>query len=325
MTKLTYTPPPHLKAEDSVSKAMLDVIIALLPVTIFAILYYRGSALLTIVVCLIAAALTEVAFRKAFNKKPSLNDFSALLTGLLVALCLPPAVDWWIAALATFIGVGIGKELVGGLGLNRFNPALLGRVSVFLIPSLFYSLRPLFQDAGIYAGGVDAVTQGTPLAMSHQGADMSILQLLAWNDGGALVEVSPLMVIIGGAYLLYRGHISWRIPATMIATVFVLSILFMENPVNQILLGGVMLGAFFMATDWVTSPITDKGKIIFGIVIGVLVIVFRFLTPAVEGVAFAILIMNAFVPLIEKMTKRPSFSEPKATAATAGKGTAAAR
>lgn len=327
MSKLVHTPPPHLKAEDTVSKAMRDVILALIPVSIFAILIHGVDALVTILVCLAAAAVTELIFRKVMRKKPSLNDYSALLTGLLVALCFSAGVAWWVAALATFIGVGIGKELMGGLGWNRFNPALLGRVSVFLIPSVFYFLRPYFEGITLSTWSVDATTQGTPLAMLQQGGELpGILEMLVWSESaGAMVETSPLMVIIGGAYLLYRGHIGWRIPATMLGAIIVLSAVLGGNPLMHLLAGGTLLGALFMATDWVTSPITDNGKIIFGIAIGVLVIIFRFFTPAVEGVAFGILIMNAFVPLIEKWTRRPSFSEPKPSAAAAGKGAAAAK
>ncbi len=323
MSKPVYTPPPHLKEEATVSNAMRDVMIALIPIVLVAVYFFGLPALFTIVVCLAAAALTELIFRKAMSKKPALNDYSALLTGLLVALLFPATTPWWEAALATFIAVGIVKELMGGLGWNRFNPALLGRVSVFLIPGLYAWINTQFAGLQPAFGSVDVVTQATPLAMMHQGMELpSYLQLFLANPGGAMGEVSPLALLLGGAFLVYKKHINWKLPAVIIGVVLLLSLVLMPvtgvDPLQYILTGGLFLGAIFMATDWVTSPITAKGKIIFGICIGVLIVVFRGIGP-VEGVAFAILIMNAFVPLIERATKHPSFSDPKPAPAGAEK------
>ncbi len=319
MTRLTYTPPPHLKAEETVSRAMWDVVIALIPVALVAIYFFHWYAVFTIGVCVVSAVISELIFRKVKRKKPSIKDGSAVLTGLLVALCFAATVPWWKAALATFIGVGIVKELAGGLGWNRFNPALLGRVSVFLVPGLFAWLNTHLAGLQPFFGPVDITTQATPLAMMHGGmVDMPGMgQMMLAFEGGAMGEVSPLALLIGAAYLFYRGHINWRIPVCILATVFVLGAVMGYNPLQYMLAGGVFLGAFFMATDWVTSPILNKGKIIFGIAIGVLIVVFRGIGP-VEGVAFAILIMNAFVPLINKWTKRPSFSDPKPATASSG-------
>ena len=323
MSKPIYTPPPHLKGQSTVSNAMRDVFIALLPVCLVALYFYHLYAVFTIAVCLVTAAITEVLFRKVMRKEPSLNDWSALLTGLLVALCFAATTPWWKAALATFIAVGVAKELMGGLGWNRLNPALFGRVAVFLFPGLFAWLNTHMAGLQPNLGNVDVVTQATPLAMMHQGVELpGILQLIVANPGGAMAEVSPLALLLGGAYLVYRGHINWKLPAVIIGVVFVLSLVLLPvtgiNPLHQILAGGLFLGAIFMATDWVTSPITEKGKIIFGVCIGVLVVLFRNIGP-VEGVAFAILIMNVFVPYIERWTRRPSFSDPKPAAASAGK------
>jgi len=319
MTRLINTPGPHLKAEESVSRAMLDVIIALVPVSIVALVFYGWYALFTIGVCVLTAIITELAFRKAMGKPPSISDCSAILTGLLVALCFPATVVWWKVAIATFVAVGIVKELMGGLGWNIFNPALLGRVSVILVPAFFGWLNVHLGGLQPYLGTVDVTTQATPLALLHMGeVPFGYGELIAAFPGGAMGEVSPLALLIGAAYLLYKKHIDWRIPVSIIVTAFVLSILVGANPLQYVLIGGIFLGAFFMATDWVTSPMTDKGKLIFGIAIGVLIVVFRSIGP-VEGVAFSILIMNAFVPLIDKATRRPSFSDPRPTTATAGK------
>ena len=310
--KLVYTPAPHLKSDTTVSKAMRDVIIALIPVCLVAIYFFQMYAIFTIAVCLVTAAVTELIFRKVMNKKPSLHDGSALLTGLLVALCFTATTAWWMSALATFIAVGIAKELMGGLGWNRFNPALFGRVAVIIFAPWFVPLGVGFQSWNVGFGPVDIMTYATPLAMLQRGMEMpGLAQLFFAYPGGALSEVSPFALLLGAGYLFYRGHINWRAPVAILASVFVLTLVTGNNPMLHLLTGGLFLGAFFMATDWVTAPITDKGKWIFGIAIGVLIVVFRVGLAPTEGVAFSILIMNAFVPMIDRATRRPSFSEPK--------------
>ena len=308
---LVSSSPPHLKSEMKIPTAMRDVFIALIPVSLVSIYFFGVNALYMILACLLTAVVTEAIFRLLLSKPITLHDFSALLTGLFVALLFSPTTAWWTGVIATFIAVGIAKELMGGLGWNRFNPALFGYIVIFLAaPWVTFLNQP-------NAVNVDGVTQATPLAMLHSGVEMpSILQLFAGYPGGALAEVSPLALLVGAAFLFYRKHISWHIPVAVLATVFVLTLLLGENPVMHLITGGIILGAFFMATDWVTSPITDKGKLIFGVVIGVLVVVFRMVLPPTEGVAFSILIMNAFVPLIDRATRRPSFSDPKPASAS---------
>lgn len=298
-------------------RAMWDVFLALIPVTLVAIYFFQGYALLLVVVCLATAALTELFFRWVMNKKPTLQDGSALLTGLLVALCFSATSAWWRAALATFLAVGIAKELMGGLGWNRFNPALFGRVAVIILAPWFAFLGTEFSPWAVDLGSIDVMTNATPLALLQQGMAMpDYLEMFLAFPGGAMAETSVLALLIGAAYLFIRKHISWRIPVSIIGTVFILTLVFGENPIYHLLSGGLMLGAFFMATDWVTSPITDTGKIAFGILIGILIVVFRVGLAATEGVAFAILIMNAFVPVIEKTTKRLTFSDPLPRAAS---------
>ncbi len=312
---LVVSSSPHIKDEGTVSKAMRDVFIALMPITLVAVYFYQFYAVFLIAVCLVTAVLTELLFRKMMNKQANLQDWSALLTGLFVALLFPATTPWWKAAIATFIAIGIARELMGGLGWNRFNPALFGRVSLIVLAPLFAYVDGWFAPLAVNFGSIDIMTQATPLAMLHMGVEMPALsQLFIAFPGGALSEVSPLALLIGAAYLFYRGHIGWRIPVTILGTVVILTAIAGQNPLYHLFTGGMFIGAFFMATDWVSSPFTDKGKLIFGVCIGILIVVFRIGLSPTEGVAFAILIMNAFVPLIERKTSRPHFGKIKAVA-----------
>ena len=314
--KLVFSASPHLKDKGTVSTAMRDVFIALLPITAAAIYFFRWYAVFTIAVALTTAVLTELLFRRLMKRKPSLNDWSALVTGLFVALLFPATAAWWTVVIATFLAVGVAKELMGGLGWNLFNPALFGRVAVILLAPVLAYVNGWLAPASVNLGPVDSITQATPLAMLQMGGAglPSLGRLFTGFPAGAMSELSPLLILIGAGYLLYRGHISWRIPAAILATVVVLIAILGQNPIYHLVTGGIMIGAFFMATDWVTSPFTDRGKLIFGIGIGVLIVIFRLGLPPTEGVAFAILIMNAFVPLIERKTARPEFGHIKAVA-----------
>lgn len=323
LLRLTVTPSPHLHSKESVSNAMRDVLIALIPVTLVSIYIYRSYALLLIAVCLGMAVLTELLFRKIRRARATLSDGSAMVTGLLVALCFSPGTAWWTAALAVFIGIGLAKELMGGLGWNRYNPALFGRLSVILLLPIFHQVTYVFSPLKQNFGSVDVLTQATPLALLAQGTGYpSLVQMSLAYQGGSLGETSALALLVGGLYLIYKKHITWHIPLSVIAAVAVMALLFGTNvlgvgsPLYHILGGGVLLGAFFMATDWVTSPITPVGKIIFGVTIGILLMVFRLFLPPTEGMAFSILIMNAFVPVIDRYTKRLKFGEFKKTGDT---------
>ncbi len=313
--KFVVTPSPHIKSRDNVPTAMRDVFIALMPVTLVSIYYFRFYAVLTIAVCLITAVLTEILFKRLMHKSPRLNDWSALLTGLFVALLFQATTPWYKAALATFIAVGIAKELAGGLGWNRFNPALFGRVALIILAPLYAYVNQWFHPLTIHLGPLDTITQATPLAMMRAGLEMpSITELFFAFPAGALSEVSPFALLLGAAYLFYKRHIGWRIPVSILATMIILTLLTGENPILHLVTGGIMIGAFFMATDWVTSPMTERGKIIYGISIGALIVLFRVGFMITEGVAYSILIMNAFVPLIERATSRPQFGKIKAIA-----------
>ncbi len=307
---LTISPSPHLRSPVTVPRAMRDVLLALVPVTLVSIYWFKFAAVFLILVCLSTAVLTELIFRKVLRKPASLPDCSALVTGLLVALLFGPGTAWWTAALCTFIGIGVAKELMGGLGWNRFNPALFGRLAVIILAGVFNYVTSAFAPLKPFFGPVDVVTQATPLALLKQGLEMPGLgSLFLAHPGGALGETSVLALLIGGAYLLYKKHISWHTPVSIMGAVVVMAALFGKHPIYHLFTGGVMIGAIFMATDWVTSPITAKGKVIFGLAIGVLLMIFRVALGPTEGTAFSIVIMNACVPAIDRLTKRPKFGE----------------
>lgn len=314
---LTVTTSPHLHSQESVSSAMRDVIIALVPVTLVSIYWFGLNAVFTVALCMVSAVITDYAFKYMLGRKKQPFDGSALVTGLLIALCFSVNTPWWTLVIATVIGVGVAKELMGGIGWNRFNPALFGRVAaVIFAPALLNGVNAAFAPLGFNLGTIDVVTRATPLALLQQGTDLPALgSLFVAFPGGALSETSALALILGGIYLIYKKHIGWYTPVGMIAAVAVMGLIFhtgtvgIAAPLYHVFSGGVLLGAFFMATDWVTSPITPKGKIIFGVAIGVLLMIFRLFLSPVEGTAFSILIMNAFVPMIDRLTKRPKFGE----------------
>ncbi|MDP2856707.1 MAG: RnfABCDGE type electron transport complex subunit D [Bacillota bacterium] len=325
--RLIVTPPPHLSDPQTVAHAMRDVIISLLPVTLTSVYFYRLNALFLIAVCVATAVISDVVIRRVMGKSPTIRDGSAVVTGLLVALCFSPtgAWSWWTAALATFIGIAVAKEMMGGLGFNHFNPALFGRASVIVLAPLFVLLNPEFSELAVRFPMPDAISTATPMALLKQGTlGTAYYRLFVANAGGALAETSALAVILGGLYLYRRGHICWRIPVSVVGTVMVLTGLLGRDPVVHALAGGLLFGGVFMATDWVTSPVTKKGKILFGTGIGVVVVIFRLFLGPVEGVAFGILIMNGFVPSIDAVTRRLRFGETPAAATPVKQPVAAA-
>ncbi len=308
--KFIATSSPHLHSSDNVPRAMRDVIISLIPVSLVAMYFFRLNAIFITLVCIGTAMLTEVLFRRIMRKKPSLQDGSAALTGLFVALCFSAGTSWWLAAMATFIAIGLAKEWTGGLGWNRFNPALFGRVSVILLAPWVGFLNNEFFYWRVNFAGVDTISQATPMSLLQMGLPMPNMGTMFFAyPGGGLAETSAFALLLGAGYLLYKKHITWHIPVSILGTVFIGSVVLGQHPVYHLISGGLLLGAFYMATDWVTSPITQKGKIVFGISIGILVLIFRIVLAPTEGVAFAILIMNAFVPLIDRATRRLKFGE----------------
>ncbi|MBK5092405.1 MAG: RnfABCDGE type electron transport complex subunit D [Actinobacteria bacterium] len=297
---LVVTAPPHIKGKDMISTGMRDVAIALIPLVVMSLVFFRLYALVNLVAAVATALACEYVMRKMMGREPTLGDYSAVVTGLLLALILPPTVPFWWVMIGVIIAVAIVKELMGGLGVNLFNPALFGFVSLIIISRIF---GPIV--LGYSLGGINGVTSATPLTFIKGGA-LNGLRPGYWNlflahGGGALGEVSVLAVLVGAAYLLYKGHITWHIPASIIGTVFVLSAILGENPLYMILAGGVMLGSFFMATDWVTSPDTRLGQVIYGVLIGVLIVVMRLYAAPTGAVAYSILIGNAVTPLLNRL------------------------
>lgn len=309
LENLVLTTSPHIKTKETTAVAMKDVLIALVPAVIAAIIAFTYNALFILAVCVITAELSELAMRGLMRRKATLNDYSAAVTGLLLGLCLPATIHWAQAVIGTIVAVVVAKELMGGLGRNIFNPALFG-FGFLLIGSGW--LLPITGRLGMISGGFDGVTTATPLAILK--SDMpnimpGYLSLFFGNYGGALAEVGAFWVLLGGGYLLYKGHITWRIPTVMIGTVFVFSAILGKDPLAFILAGGVFLGAFFMATDWVTSPSGYWAQIAYAFLIGIIVVLIRVFGGPAGAVCFAILIGNLIAPLLDRLMHRRKFGE----------------
>ena len=317
MEKLLVSPSPHIHGKDTTAKLMRDVLIALLPVTAVSIWFYGLSAIKLVVVGVLSCILVEYLIEKFLLKsKITICDCSAAVTGLLLALNLPAAAPWWVIVIGSIVAIGIAKMTFGGLGQNLFNPALVGRV--FLLVS-FPAIMASWTAPAPWGGEVDAFTGATPLGLIKEGLmsgktvqeiiaanpNLSTGQLLFARAGGSAGEISVVALLLGFAWLLIRKVIKPTIPVTILVTVALFSgILWLCNPapftdpIFNLCTGGVMLGAIFMATDYVTSPMSTKGMIIFGVGIGILTVLIRQFGSYPEGVSFAILIMNATVPLI---------------------------
>ncbi|NLC50876.1 MAG: RnfABCDGE type electron transport complex subunit D [Firmicutes bacterium] len=311
--KLIVSSSPHTRTPETIESIMTDVLIALFPVALVSVLLFGYQALLTIVIGTLAAMVTEALI---LRKKDIFGDGSAAVTGLLLALTLPPAPPWWVVVIGSVVAIGIGKHVYGGLGNNLFNPALVGR-AVLLISwgtNLAGDVWALPQPFA-FTADVSAVTAATPLVTQ----DVTLFELFLGNINGSLGEVSALALIIGALWLFYKGHIDWRIPGGFIGAVFVLGFLLgggaYENALMtglfHVLAGGVLLGAFFMATDMVTSPVTPRGRLIYGIGCGVVTMLVRLYGGYPEGVTFGILLMNGLTPLIDNLTVPRKFGEVK--------------
>lgn len=319
---LIVSHPPNIRNGETVHCLMFDVYIALIPAVIASVYFFGARALWIIFLCVAGAALTEIliqlffvvckgnirqlfSFRPFFyslitNEDIKILDGSAGVTGLLLAFCLPPTVPYWIPVVGAVFAISIGKHVFGGLGYNIFNPALAGRA--FLLAA-WPVVMTKWHEPLTNAVNVDSVTSATALAaMKMQGQETALLDLFFGGVGGCIGETSAFAILLGAAYLLYKGTITWHVPVTMLGSVAVLAFLFDGNPVFHLFSGGLMLGAFFMATDVVTSPVTRWGRIIFGIGAGVLTFVIRKYGGYPEGVCYAILIMNSLTPLIDKIS-----------------------
>ncbi len=324
---LNVSPSPHQQSPETTRKLMYGVVIALLPALAASIYYFGMGAIIVTLTSVISCVAVEYLIQKFILKvKPSISDGSAVVTGLLLAFNVPSNLPVHIIVIGAIIAIGVAKMTFGGLGNNPFNPALVGRV--FLLISFPVQMTSWPVPAGFKTGFTDAVTGATPLGMLSEGVKNgeavsaimdkipSHMQLFYGRMGGSMGEVAAVALIIGGIYLLWKKIITWHIPVSILVTVALFTgILWLADPAKfadplfHLLTGGLMLGAIYMATDYVTSPMTHKGMIIYGIGIGVITVLIRTWGAYPEGVSFAVLIMNAFVPLLNMYIKPRRFGK----------------
>ena len=307
MANFVVSGTPHVRSKESIQSIMRDVIIALVPATAAGIYYFGLRALILIVAAIISAVFFEWLYEKITKKPVTINDLSAVVTGLLLAMNLPASAPVWVAIVGSAFAIIFAKQLFGGLGQNFINPALAGRA--FLLASYPTEMTTWVVPNGLAA---DAATYATPLAQLKNGTlEASLGQLVLGQVGGTIGETCAIALIIGGIYLLYKHVISWKIPVIYIATVFILFAVIgrhgMRMPLQEIFAGGVMLGGIFMATDYASSPVTPKGQVIFAVGAGLLTYLIRTFGGYPEGVSYSILIMNCCVPLIERFTEPTIF------------------
>jgi electron transport complex protein RnfD len=324
---LNISPSPHFHGKETTRKLMLGVVIALMPALFTSVFYFGMGAVIVTATSVTSCILFEYLIQRFILKKPvSVTDGSALVTGLLLAFNLPSNIPVFVIILGSLVAIGIAKMTFGGLGNNPFNPALVGRVFMLISFPVQMTSWPL--PAGIKTGYTDAVTGATPLAVLKEGIKNgeslsqlmekvpTTIQMLIGKMGGSIGEVAALALLLGFGYMLYKKIITWHIPVSVIGSVAIFTtILWLinpetnANPVFHLLTGGLLLGAIFMATDYVTSPMNKKAMIIYGCGIGVLTVIIRVWGAYPEGVSFAILIMNAFVPLMNAYIKPKRFGE----------------
>lgn len=331
--KLVVSASPHIKGTENIASIMWRVSLALAPLTIHAVLNYGLPAIITLVSGISGAVISELLIQLWQKKKPTIHDGSAFLTGLLLALCLPPNLPWFMTLTGAIVAIGIAKHLFGGLGDNVFNPALVGRAFImacFPAAMTTWGLSALSAGHQTLSYGflqlpalqnflhLDAVTSATPLeVLKHQGYEQLVASyggkvelykamFFGHKTATGLGETSALLTIIGGLYLIMKGYIKWQVPAVMIGTVGLLTwifggkTLFTGDPVFHMMAGGLLLGAFFMATDMVTTPISVKGKMIFAFGCGAITVLIRLVGGYPEGVCYSILLMNTVTPLIDR-------------------------
>lgn len=330
--KLILSSSPHLHGEQSTEQIMRAVIYALLPACAVSVYFFGLPALRVLILCTLGCVLAEVACQKLMRRPAAWRDGSAALTGILLALNLPPASPWWLALLGAAVAIVVGKQVYGGLGHNPFNPALVARV-VLLIS---FPVQMTTWSAPTPPGsGLDLVTTATPLGEMKNAVMLtgrlpealqnSTLDYFLGNMGGCLGEVSALALLLGAAYLFWKRILTWHIPLSYLGSVVVIAGIFWlvdpsryPSPLFHLLTGGLMLGVFFMATDMVTSPVTPRGMLVFGVGCGLLTVLIRLFGGYPEGVSFAILLMNAATPLIDRFTRPRAFGQAPARASGQG-------
>lgn len=299
---LNVSASPHVRSSETTQSIMTDVCIAMLPATAFGVFQFGFHALLVLIVTVAACVLSEYVFQKLMKLPLTVSDMSAAVTGMILALNMPANIPLWIPALGGVFAIIVVKQLYGGIGQNFMNPALAGRC--FLLISFAGKMSDFAMDG--WSGA-------TPLAQLKSGASVDLAAMFIGKIPGTIGEVSVIALLIGGIYLVVRKVISLRIPVTYILTVAVFAFIFGKQDMNYVLAhicgGGLVFGAFFMATDYVTSPITPKGQIVFGVLLGILTGLFRIFGGSAEGVSYAIIISNLLVPLIERFTLPTAFGK----------------
>ena len=311
MNNMIVSVNPHIYAKDTTQTIMRDVLIALFPAVIASIVFFGVQALLVEVVCVVVAVACEWAFEKICGKPITIMDLSAAVTGLLLALNLPVSIPLWQAAFGAFVAIIVIKQFFGGIGQNFANPAITARVIMLVA---FAGTMTTWAPAAFSNAPADAVTAATPLAViaGGEGELPTLAQMFLGARGGSMGETSCLALLIGGVYLICRKVISWHTPVAFMGTVLVLTALLGEQPLYQVMAGGLFLGAIFMATDYTTSPPTPAGKLIFGLGCGLITVLIRVWGNYPEGVSFSILLMNILNPYICEWTKTKPFGGVKA-------------
>lgn len=318
MNRLIVSPSPHDENYTKTSDIMLNVCIALLPALIAGCIFFGIRAAIVTAVCVISAVVSEYICRRLMKRDNTIKDLSAVVTGIILAFNLPVSIPLWMAALGSFIAIVVVKQLFGGLGQNFANPAVTARIALMVsFPTAMTNWVLPFE----WKNGADAVTGATPLVLRNMTPEKlteinqeipSCLDLFLGNTGGCIGETSALALLLGGLYLIARKIINPAAPAAFIGSLALISFIAGENPLYEILAGGVFLGAFFMITDYATTPITTKGKIVFGIGCGIITFVIRHYASLPEGVSFSILLMNILTPYIEQHTRPKVFGAKEA-------------
>ncbi len=322
--ELTIASSPHAHSPVTTKTIMRDVLIALAPALVGSVYFFGFRALLVTLISAAACVLFEWGYRKMMKLDSTVYDCSALVTGVLLAFVCPVAIPYWVIIIGDFVAIVVVKQLFGGIGKNFMNPALLARAFLFSWPAAMSTwVKVGFENAAGIFSTADAVTAATPLASMHQGQlpAESLLNVFLGNVGGCIGETSVVLLLVGALYLLIRRVISLRIPMSYLLTVALIALVFPQGNDRllwvgyQICSGGLMLGAFFMATDYVTTPVTKWGQVLFGVGCGVITMVIRYFGGYAEGVSFAILIMNACVVLLDKVGHPKRYGAPRKEAA----------
>lgn len=297
MNKLLVSAPPHIFSKNTTTTVMLDVCIALIPAFATSILFFGISSLFITIACVVSAVLFEYLTQKLMKREPTINDFSAIVTGLLLAFSLPPSTPIWVCVIGSFFAIVIVKQIFGGIGNNFANPAATARI--FLLVS-FPTFMATWTEPFAYKYGVDTIASATPLNDINAA---NTLDLFLGNVSGSIGEVSAIALLIGGVYLVLRRVINPLVPITYLASIFIFTLLFGDNPVNHIFAGSVMIAAIFMITDYSSTPTTLRGRIIFAVGCALITALIRVFGSYPEGVSFAILFMNLITPLLNRATR----------------------